>query len=310
MKRTRTVMTITTILTLWAGMSGCASSTDPDKVGLYYMKGSSDGYAFGHCMKPGASDDYKWNNEIVYLPNNIRTWLISPDDKADSKTAIVVTAKPAPGQTSGLQVSVWSKTNLKLNTNCNDKDGGPRRAFWDNLGKRYGANTDAGWDDMMRTTLVPALQKSINDSVRGYTDTELIDNRNGERADVQQKVGAQFATELRKMAGADYFCGPTFTLGNDACPPVEVIILDIDYTDPGIQEARNAKQKAVEEAAAKVAAAKGQVDAAREMDKLYQNEAWLALEKAKLELEKAKACAAAPSCTIILGDPDKVAVGK
>lgn len=317
MKRTRTALTICTILALGAGLSACSTSVEPDKVGLYYMKGSSDGYKFGHCMEPGAAEDYKWDNEVVFLPANTRTWVISDDDpNADSKTPITVSGKPIAGQTSGTQVNVWGQINFTLDTTCNTDKGGTLRDFWEDLGRRYGANTDDGWKNMLRATIESALKAAIRTNAGEYTADDLVNVSTDVRAGLQAKIAAAFSTNLKRMTGKDYFCGPTFKRGTKnnnfvaECPPVEVIITSVEYTDPGIQEARSAKQKAVEQAAAAVAAADGQVQAAKKLESLYQNQAWMALEKAKLELAKAEACAKAPNCTIILGDPDKIQVGK
>jgi hypothetical protein len=72
-------------------------------------------------------------------------------------------------------------------------------------------------------------------------------------------------------------------------------------SDPGIQDARNAKQKAIEQAAAQVAAAQGQVDAAAKQRDLYNNPAWVALQKAQIQLQIAQACGQNPNCHMIMG---------
>lgn len=277
-------------------LSGCAEYADPDNVGLYYMKGPSDGYKFGHCMDPGKADDAKWNNEIIWLPNNIRTWNIAAQG-GDTNVPITVASKPEKNQPSGVQVNVWSQTNLMLNTTCVDKDSILVR-FWERLGKRYGANTEEGWKKMLLNTVVPALEKAERTVVRNYIADSLVAGI--DLQEVQQKVSEQFALELKRVTGEDYFCGPTFQRGSESCPPVEVLIKDVDYADPGIQEARNNKQKAIENAAALLAEAQGKLDAANKQSQLYQNAAWVDLQKAQMQLDAVKACAANPNCTVIL----------
>lgn len=290
-------------------LTGCSSTTDPDMVGLYYMQGSSDGNQFDHCTDPGKTDDYEYNNQIVYLPTSLRTWTINNNDGADSKDPVVVSAAPQEGQPSGIPVKVWSQTKFFLNTFCDD-DGGVVKDFWEKVGRRYGADTEAGWRRMLNDLLVPNLQKVTRDVVRTYNADKLVGNIDGVQTEAQGKIANLFAAELNRMAGGQFFCGPSFNRSSKDCPAVELSIIDIDYADDGIQAARNEKQKAVEEAAAKlaraqgeaaalVAEAKGKADAARELSKLYATPAWVALQ---LEITKANAlvdaCKAAKECVI------------
>lgn len=279
-------------------LTGCSVIAEPDGVGLYYMEGQSDGYKFDHCIAPGNVDDAEWNNSVVWLPNNLRTWNIAPQG-GDSNAPITVSTKPEPNQPSGVQVNVWPQVNLMLNTNCDDKGNSPIVQFWERIGRRYGADTDAGWKTMLLNTVVPALEKSTRVVVRNYAADPTVAGTN--LPEIQQAVSREFGDELRRLAGGDFFCGPTFNRATKTCPPVEVLIKDVDYTDPGIQQARNNKQKALEQAAAAVAAAQGELDAAQKLNELYQNRAWVELEKAKLQLEIAKACGQNPNCRMIMG---------
>lgn len=277
--------------------TACAEIAEPDKVGLYYMEGPSDGYAFGHCIDPGTSDKWLANNSVVWLPNNIRTWNIAPEG-GDTKTPITVASKPEPNQPSGVQVNVWSQTNLTLNTTCVDKDSVLVK-FWERLGRRYAADQDEGWRNMLLNTVVPALEKATRVAVRVYSADELVAGT--VLPQLQTDVSIEFGKELKRVTGEDYFCGPSFTRGSSTCPAVEILIKDVDYADPGIQEARNNKQKALEQAAAQVAEAEGRVKAAAAQEKLYQSPEWVALQKAQMQLEAIKACAASAKCTIIVG---------
>lgn len=295
--------------------TGCSTISDPDKVGLYYMEGPSDGYKFGQCVEPGQTGPAEWNNSVVYLPTSLRTWNIAPDG-GDTGAAVVVSTQPEANQPSGVQVKVWSTTSFYLNTFC-DSDGGVVRQFWESIGRRYGADSDGGWRNMLVQVLIPALEKATQDVVRGYTADALVGNVGGVRAEAQGRISALFTTELKRLAGGDYFCGPSFNRSSKECPQIEMIIRDVDYADPGIQDARNAKQKAIELAAAKVAEAEGnaraavaqaqgEVDAAAKRGTLYENKAWVQLQLAQKQLEAIQACASSDKCTIIVGSNGNV----
>lgn len=293
-------------------LTGCSTTTDPDEVGLYYAQGSSDGNQFDHCTKPGQTDDAEWNNAIYYLPASLRTWTIDDGESADSKDPVTVSTKPQEGQPSGVQVNVWTQTKFVLNTFCDDK-GGVLKQFWETIGRRYNADSDEGWRKMLLETIIPALKKVTRDVVRQYGADELVGNVNNVQSLAQQQISEEFAKELNRLAGGPFFCGPTFTRAKADCPPVELILTSVEYADPGIQQARNEKQKALEEAAAKlarakgdadalVAEAKGKADAAKELEKLYNTPGWVQLQ-VEIARQQAliQACQAAKECRLIVG---------
>lgn len=300
------IVTAVMALAVGTSLTACSSVADPDQIGLYYNMGASDGYKFDSCIEPGQAGDYEWNNEVVYLPTSLRSWNIL-ENGGDTDKAIVVASKPELDQPSGVQVKVWSQTAFYLNTFC-DKNGGKIAPFWEKIGRRYNANTPDGWAAMIKATLVPPLQKAEQDVIREYNADQLIGNVGGVRAEAQKKISEAFTAELRRITGDDYFCGPAFNRSSATCPAVEIIIVDVDLENKALQDARNEKIRAQEIAAAKVAEAQGQVDAAKKLESLYRNQAWMQLEKAKLQLQAVQACAANPTCTIFIGGNGNIVI--
>lgn len=291
-------------------LSGCSTIADPDQVGLYYFQGSEDGNKFGFCINPSEAGDFDWNNEVYFLPAGVKDWNVGGEG-SDIGTPIVSSSKPQDGQPSGVEVQVWPKVTLKLNTYCG-QDGGAVRQFWENLGRNKGANTEAGWRKLMLDVLHTALEKSTRDITREYEADPMVGNTGGITTEIQEKIAALLATELKRMTGGDYFCGPTFNREKPDCPPVQVFIKDVSYNDPGIQASRNNKQKAVEQAAADLAKAQGdaaallakaegEVAATAKLRELYSNPAWVALRKMELQLQAVQACSVQPNCRMIMG---------
>jgi hypothetical protein len=262
------------------------------------MKGPSDGNHFGHCYEPGSSTDYVWNNETVLLPASLRTWNMAAEG-GDTTQPITVNSAPESGQPSGVQVNLWMQTNFTLNTNCDGGASSPVVQFWEKVGRRYQANTDEGWKTMLQNTIVTALETSSRSVVRGYTADVLVSGT--AREEVQDQIAALFQTEIRRVVGGEYFCSPTYDRHGGECGEVEVLLKDVDFSNPAIQQARDEKQAAIEAAAALVAEAQGKVEAAAKTGELYNTAAWVELEKARLQLEAVKACAANPNCTVVLG---------
>lgn len=313
------------VLATAVALSGCTSVTEPDQVGLYYKVGDLDGNIFDHCTEPAKTDTMPVNDEIIYLPINLRNWLIADRDGADSRSGTVVAAAPENGQPSGVQVKVWSNTSFKLNTYC-DANGGTVKAFWESIGRRYKANEDSGWNDMLNKIFVPALEKATQDVIRSYKADDLVGNiatetaPTGIRAEAQAKIAVAFTAELKRATGGAFFCGPTFDRLKNECPNIEILISDVDYNDAGIQAARNEKQKQIElgaatleranaEAAALLAEAKGKKNAAEEIAKLYQNPAWVRLQDTILKTQALiAACEKAKECKLIVGADGNIIV--
>lgn len=314
MRNTKRVTGTVLAVSLLIGLTACSTISDPDKIGLYYMEGPSDGYKFGECVQPGQTGPAEWNNSIVYLPTSLRTWTIDDAEGADSKDVIMVSAKPEKDQPSGVQVKVSTKTNFYLNTFCDDK-GGMVREFWEKIGRRYGADTDKGWKDMLTAELVPIQKTIIKDVIRAYGADPLIANQEGVQNEAQRTVGERLAVEFNRIAGGNFFCGPSFNRQSATCPQLELLIIGVEYADPGIQAARNEKQKAVElaaaklataqgEAAALVAEAKGKKDAAAEIAALYNSPGWVKLQQQIITSQAlVEACKLAKECKLIVG-PD------
>lgn len=314
-------------IALLGGSAACATTPEsPDSMGLHYYIGSSEGYKFGKCVPQGTNGDFLVNDEIFWLPTKLNTWTIDdmPDPAdptgvkrviapgADSADVTIVSAAPQEGQPSGIPVRVATKSSFYLNTFC-DKDGGVARKFWETLGRSKHADTPDGFRDMLNANLVPVLKSVIKDVVRDYQADALIGNKDGIQTEVTRKVGERLATEINRISGGNFFCGNGFVTFKPDCPAMDFLIIGIEFADPELQAARNAKQKAVELAAAKlaeangaaaalVAEARGKKDAANELAGLYNSPGWVELQKKIIEADAlVKACQAAKECRLIVG---------
>lgn len=308
MKKTRILQA--TALAIVAGLSltflsACSERVDTDYVGIYYLAGPSDGQKFDHCFDPGSSDDVAWNNDVYRVPANMRTWYVAPAGTpgADSNKAITVTAKPQQDQPSGVQVDIWSQVNFSLNTYCgadNKDPNSPLIQWWQRIGKRYKADTTEGWKDMLGVTLVSAQAAAARTVAKEYTADELVANT--KREEVQARISQLLQDEIKRLTGGDFFCGPGFDRKKpETCGELKFSIIDVDFTNKAVQDARDAKQAAQEKAAALAIEAQGQVDAANKLRELYNNPAWVAMQVADKQKEAALACAQAPNCVLIVG---------
>jgi hypothetical protein len=309
------VLAATAGLLLLGGTACAYENPGADEVGLYYEEGSLDGQKFLQCVNPGESiqtmDGFEDEDTIYPVPASLRTWNIAPNG-GDSNVPITVAAAPEAGQPSGVQVNLWLQFAFTINSSCgadNKDPNSPAVQWWEKVGRRYYTadgteNKTEWWGKMLQNTIVPAAEAVSRTKARAYSGDALVSG--SVNVELQKAVSADLPAELKRLTGGNYFCAPTFNRANpDQCGAVEVLLKDVDYTNPEIQAARDQKQKAVELAAALVAEAQGKVDAAAKQAELYKNPAWVQLEQAKIELEKAKAqaaaCEKAASCTIVSG---------
>lgn len=280
--------------------TGCGDQAAPDQIGLRYAKGPIDGFKFDGCVEPSTRSGTGVSDETVWLPDNLRYWKVAKTEDADSKNVLTVVAASGDPAGAGVQVDVAYQATMRLNTNCDDKTGGVLRQFWESIGRRMNAASESGWKDMMGVTVETALTNSAKTELRRFTDVVLVAGT--KQAEIQTAIGPAFNTELARLAGGPFFCGPSFRRGQDACPPVEISIIGITYTNPAVQDAADKRAAAVQNAAALLAEAQGKLDAANKTGNLYNNPAWVRLQEAQMRLDQVKACAANSNCTIIIGD--------
>ena len=282
--------------------AGCTITPQPDEIKLHYHGGPLEGNSFDRVVLPGDSAG-NWNvaDTTVGLPTSLRTWNIAPGS-ADQDVPIVAPAKD------NVPVAVWLQVNMLLNTNTDDAEGfpgGTLREFWEVIGRRYKADTEGGWLDMMAVTVVPALTKAVTDTVRAYDSEPLVYNTDGVYADVQPEIGRRFQAELERLSGGDFFCGTSFVPdwrdGGGECPNVELILTNVDFANADIQAARDQRAVAEEEAAAALVEAQGHTAAQNELNQALADPAYLEYLIAQMQLQAAQACAAGANCTVIVG---------
>lgn len=298
----RAVMLGAAGLAITAVAAGCTITPQPDEIVLHYHGGPLEGNSFDRVVLPGDNAG-NWNvaDTNVSLPTSLRTWNVAPGSADQAEPIVAPSADDVP-------VAVWLQVNMLLNTNTDDVpdfEGGTLREFWEVIGRRYEADTDEGWDAMMRVTVVPALTKAVTDTVRAYEADPLVYNTDGVYVDVQSRIGAAFLAELTRLSGGEFFCGtsfvPTWNGGSGTCPPVELILTNIDFANAAIQDARDGRAVAEEEAAAALIEAEGQTAAQEQLNDALSDPAYLEYLIAQLELEQVRACAASPNCTVVVG---------
>lgn len=110
----------------------------------------------------------------------------------------------------GWEVTVY----FKLNTNL-------LRQFHEQLGLRYRAYEDSGWDLMLRQTLRKQLETSLARITRRYRVADVWADEDTLR-DVERAVGATLKDQVNTALGGQYFCGPQFRPQSGVCPDFQL----------------------------------------------------------------------------------------
>lgn len=315
------------LLALLAPIAACSTRPPADMIALYYKAGAGDNKKFEECIEPGTDGKYPVDDEIFYLPTSLRTWAVLQDGGDSNQPFTVASAVDPKTNQPGPQMAVWVTVDFYLNTNCAKGKDSPIVQFWEKTGRRPWKDgkgvsvsgedgfSEEGWVAMLKAILVPVELGVINEESRKYISDDLDSNKGGIWTKMEQAIGPAFNASLKTKVGGDYFCGSSYNRNSEDCPPITVDIIEINFSDPGIQAARNNVFKAKQEREAELTRAQTELDKANLLARANRNPQYLEfarlemeLERAKLELQAAQACAANPNCTLIVGTGQDVGV--
>lgn len=291
---------------------GCSQQAPVDQIGLYYSGGPLEGRKFQRVITPGSGSTVLGiADDVFWLPYGQRNYIVSKDvNEGDRKKADFIRVPARGGVLMDFEISVF----FKLNTATDDLKGfkgGTLRKFWENIGKKYNANEEGGWDLMLNDNLRKVIETSMRQLVFTYTVDELYANQEGAvsgKADAIQKIQDEIAARLKDninvALGGTYFCGPTFDRNKPGdCPPFQFIINSAEPVDGGIRDSFSAQRVAANgvitaqnQAQAQKAQAEGTA-AAQNALKGNLSAEYLELQR----IEALKDCARSQGCTLIIG---------
>ncbi len=338
LRRTAAVLAGAIIL---SGMAACSTRPPPDEVWLYYKAGPTESTHFEKCVPANTKGPWQANNKVYALPTNARTWNIQPEGGDSNEPIKIGTKPTTVDgvQQPGPEVIVWVNTDFFIRTYCGKNNNDSQAAavrFWEVLGRRYSVSSDSGefnvngWKDALNATYVPALKGVTQTAGRKFDADTLDADTNGAWSAMEREMGRTLLAALRSKPGGEFLCGVGYN--NDApvtysvpqvdpvtgeqlkgpdgkplpdkeetsvCPPIRVDITSIDYADPNVQKARADVYAAKQRAEAALTEARAKKQAA---DLLKAGGAQsIEIQKMQNDLAIAQACAAAPSCTMIVG---------
>ncbi|MDQ6649477.1 MAG: SPFH domain-containing protein [Actinomycetota bacterium] len=244
---------------IWFG-SASIEAVPPDKVLLHYTGGPFQGTHFKEVIPPGTGTQYYGQLEhLYYLPSTQRTYVISRDKNASDNHEVDFITAPANDNT---PFTLEATVNFKLNQN-------PVyiRQFFEQICLHDNCtdlSPGGGWDKMLATYFRPQIIQSVSFEAKKYSRDQLYKD-GGVLNAINSAVAQVLADRINQVVGGPFFCGPDSTPTN--CLPMAVTIQNPTPPQKVIDAyASNAASQqevltSTNQAASKVAAAKGDADA-------------------------------------------------
>jgi hypothetical protein len=227
-----------------ATFGACTSQAPVDKVGLKYTGGPLQGIHFKKLIKAGTGATFLgWEDSVKWLPAGQRNYIVSKNANEGDRKGSDFIQVPALG---GVLMDFEISTYFKLNTSCVDSQDSNNcivRKFWENIGNKYHADGNAGWDKMLDQNFRKNIESAMQEEVRQYDAGQLYANQQGSGTiakndndillAVQGKIASTLTDRINANLGGSYFCGPTFDRNKGSvCPPMSFIINSAVPHDP------------------------------------------------------------------------------
>lgn len=189
--------------------------TPIDKIGLSYGGGPIEGAHFQGIHDPGSGLFMNGFADKLYLyPVTQRSYIIA---RGEGDISGVVSVPSQDRVQVDFEVATYFKLNLSLIQN-----------FHENIGLKYHAWQDEGWDHMLseslRQQIVYAIQREArqHDVADIYADEQTL-------LDIQTGVGTTLKENVTDVLGEEYFCGVEYSpISPAVCPEFTFVIKRVD----------------------------------------------------------------------------------
>lgn len=198
-----------------------------DKIGLSYGGGIFEGAHFQKIV-PGGTGLFinGWGDRLYEYPTTQRNYIISKrEGEGDVGIPDFIPAPSKDRIEVDYQVAVYFKLNLSQ-----------IRKFHENIGLKYHAWTEDGWDQMLNDSFRQQIEFALQKESRTYDVADIYAN-GVTLTTIQHEVGSVIKENVASVLGDDYFCGPTYDPDNPSvCPDFTFIIKRITI-DPNVLKA-------------------------------------------------------------------------
>ena len=281
-------------------LSACSySNTDAATLACVYNGGMFDSKDFRSYKDPGSGRENIGVGSVeISVPTRLITYQISRDPAlGDTPTADELSVNVG-----GMVMGFEPKINMKFNTGLDMVDGKEKpkvcslyethlKAFEATDFNEQGGKWQFGFLSSRARPSIDVAGKrviqSFNDPIKMYYNTVEEGEELGYRDRAANKFGAELSSELDKVLGDEYFCGPKHSYKSDVCDQLQVTLPQPEISESDLA-ILSAPQRARTEANAEIAKAKEAARQAQEVASARTIEAESAKEKADADEEIAR----------------------
>lgn len=187
--------------------------TPQSHIGLSYGGGPFEGEQYQQVVNPGHGLYFNgWFDKLYLYPVTQRNYIISKSGvEGDRGIPDFIPAPSADRIEVDFEVAIYFKLNL-------DK----LRQFHEQIGLKYHAWTDSGWDQMLNDSFRQQVENIIQEEARSYSVAAIYADP-GILIQIQNEVERQLQSRVSEVLGDSYFCGPAFNEG-EPCSPISFVI--------------------------------------------------------------------------------------
>jgi len=205
------------LLGLVPAVASGLKKTPRDRVGISYGGGPIEGSHFQRVVQPGTGLFFNGFVDPLYLyPADQRNYIVS---KTVGQGAVAKPDSIVAPSLDRVQVEYQVAVYFKLNTDR-------LRDFHEQLGLRYSAYTDSGWDRLIQDTFRQQIESTLQEQTRRYAVADIFSSA-ALLVQIQNEVQKTLSARLQAALGRQFFCGPTFRPGGP-CPALTFVVKRID----------------------------------------------------------------------------------
>ena len=187
--------------------------TPRNMVGISYGGGPIEAAHFQRIVQPGSGLFLNGLFDDLYLyPSDTQTYIVS---KSRDEGAVRASDSIISPSSDRVQIEYQVAVYFRLNTDRLED-------FHESLGLQYSAYQRSGWTRLIGDTFRQQIENALQEETRQYEVAAIYGNAEDLIA-IQTAVEQKLSDRLIDALGAPFFCGPTFTTGDECTPPTFVI---------------------------------------------------------------------------------------
>jgi hypothetical protein len=224
------------LLLIAVALAGCGTlDSGVEDLTLRYGGGITEEKVYKGMVEPGTTNQFVFGSgtgdDLYHYPRTQRSWIAGETDGVDRPPVEIVTAD-------GVRMKVDYALYFRLNP-----QEAVLRQFHEDIGLKEGAWTEDGWLEMLRTYFDAPITRQLEAVGLNYSSADLRSNE-AKRREFATTISQQATTEIERVVGGPYFCGPA----RGSCGNISFEVGRPELVNTGIVEAEEGKRIASLEA--------------------------------------------------------------